>query len=304
MLLNFPHHAPLLLDRPRILGVLNVTPDSFSDGGEHDSVDAAVARAAAMLREGADLIDVGGESSRPGSERVPPEEQIARVVAVIRLLTAPESGTGILPVFDRRSKDPVTDAASPLLSIDTTRAPVAAAALDAGAAMINDISAGRDDPAILALAAERGVPICLMHMQGTPGTMQQNPRYTDVVAEVEAFLLERRNAAVAAGVAPSQIVLDPGIGFGKTFDHNLALLRALPRLVALGQPVLVGASRKRFLARLAGCPPEVKAEPAPHGGTAAVTALAAAAGVHLLRVHDIAINRQAAGAAWAITRPA
>ncbi len=216
--------------------MLNVTPDSFSDGGEHDSVDAAIARAAAMLREGADLIDVGGESSRPGAQRVPPDEQIARVVAVIRAITTTESGTGILPVFDRRSKDPVTDAGPPLLSIDTTRAPVAAAALDAGAAMINDISAGRDDPAMLPLAAERGVPICLMHMQGTPGTMQQNPRYTDVAAEVEAFLLERRDAAVAAGVTPSQIILDPGIGFGKTFDHNLALLRALPASLPWANP--------------------------------------------------------------------
>ena len=292
MQLTFPNRPPLSLDRPRIVGVLNVTPDSFSDGGEHDTVDAAVRHAAAMLREGADLIDVGGESSRPGSERVPPDEQIARVFAAIHAVTT------LSPAACGRS----TPTPPPLISIDTTRAPVAAAALDAGAALINDISAGRDDPDILALAAERGVPICLMHMQGTPGTMQRDPRYTDVVAEVEAFLLERRDAAVRAGVAASQIILDPGIGFGKTFDHNLALLRALPRFVALGQPLLVGASRKRFLARLAGCPPEVKVEPAPYGGTAAITALAAAAGVPLIRVHDVALNRAAADTAWALRR--
>ena len=326
MQLTFPNRPPLSLDRPRIMGVLNVTPDSFSDGGEHDTVDAAVRHALAMLREGADLIDVGGESSRPGSERIPADEQIARVVAVIRAVTdasscrwgrlpachraQPETADSVLsPSGQRQAGSPPhhnsqtgTDPVSfgPLLSVDTTRAPVAAAALDAGASIINDISAGRDDPAILTLAAERGVPICLMHMQGTPGTMQNAPTYKDVVAEVEAFLLERRDAAVAAGIAPSQIILDPGIGFGKTFDHNLALLRALPRFVALGHPVLVGASRKRFLARLAGCPPEVKAEPTPYGGTAAVTALAVAAGVHLIRVHDAALNRAAADAAGAL----
>ena len=282
--LRFPGGGELSLDVPRVMGVLNVTPDSFSDGGQFEHVAAAVGRGLAMAQQGADLIDVGGESSRPGAARVDADEQVRRVVDVIRQLRAAldEAGHGRV-----------------VISIDTTRVAVAAAAVDAGAAMVNDISAGREDPAMLPLAAERGVPIALMHMHGQPATMQQQPRYDDVVAEVEAFLMRRVDAAVAAGLPRGQVVIDPGIGFGKTLEHNLALLRALPRLVATGQPVLLGTSRKRFLATLEGHA-DCRVEPPPHGGTAATTALAVAAGVHLLRVHDVALSRQAAlvAAAW------
>jgi dihydropteroate synthase len=272
------------LSSPRIMGVLNVTPDSFSDGGQHDSLDAAVEYALDMARQGAAIIDIGGESSRPGATRIDPEQQIARVQSVIAKLREALDQGGFEDVW---------------ISIDTTHARVAEAAIEAGASLINDISAGREDPAILELAADRRVPICLMHMQNQPATMQQNPTYIDVVAEVEAFLLERRDAAVAAGIAESQIILDPGIGFGKTLDHNLALLRALPRFAELGQPVLLGVSRKRMLAHLAGHV-EATVEPAPYGGTAAVTALAVQAGVHMIRVHDVALNHQAAATAAAL----
>lgn len=288
MQLNFPGRGAMALDRPRIMGVLNVTPDSFSDGGRYAAADDAVAHGLRMAREGADLIDVGGESSRPGAGRVSAEEQIARVVGVVAALRAA-----------------LDDASFPgvVISIDTTRAAVAAAALDAGASMLNDISAGREDPAILELAAARGVPICLMHMRGEPGTMQQSPHYGDVVGEIEAFLLERVAAAVAAGVEPARIVVDPGVGFGKTVAHNLAILRALPRLVGSfsgnGQPVLLGTSRKSFLAKLQGHA-DLKAEPDPAGGTAATSALGVAAGVSLFRVHDVLLNRQAADTASAL----
>ena len=284
--LRFPGagREAMTLDRPRVMGVLNVTPDSFSDGGRFTEVDAAVAHALDMARAGADLIDVGGESSRPGADRVPAEAQIARVVPVIERVRAGLDEHGFAQVA---------------ISIDTTHAAVTASALDAGAGMLNDISAGREDPEILDLAAERGVPICLMHMHGQPKTMQAGPAYDDVVAEIERFLAERVEAAVAAGVERSQIVIDPGIGFGKTIEHNLAILAALPRYVATGQPVLLGTSRKSFLAKLAG-QSDGKVEPDPAGGTAATTALGVAAGVALFRVHDVALNRQAARAAHAI----
>ncbi|MEO1237218.1 MAG: dihydropteroate synthase [Planctomycetota bacterium] len=302
--LRFPEGL-MALDRPRIAGVLNVTPDSFSDGGRYHTVEAAVARGLAMLAEGADIIDVGGESSRPGAERVPPEEQIERVVQVIRSLRQ--------AIAERQ----LSGAGLPggVVSIDTTRRAVAEAALDAGASMLNDISAGREDEAdrggLLALAAQRGVPIVLMHMHGRPKDMQADPRYDDVVAEIEAFLDERLAAAEAAGVPRSQVVIDPGIGFGKTVAHNLAILRALPRYTAgggtdsggdagsRGRAVMLGTSRKSFLAKLAGRP-ELKVEPDPPGGTAATTALGVAAGVRLFRVHDVALNRRAADAAAAI----
>ena len=213
--------------RPLIMGILNVTPDSFSDGGEHDTEDAAVAHGLRMVEQGADVIDVGGDSSRPGSQRVAVAEQISRTAGVIRRLC------GAMP--------------HAVVSIDTTRAAVAEAALDAGTCILNDISAGREDPAMFDLAAARGVPIVLMHMQGKPATMQDAPHYDDVVAEVEAFLLDRAAAAEAAGVPRGQIVIDPGIGFGKTLEHNLALMADLQRLAATGYPVLLGASRKRFL---------------------------------------------------------
>lgn len=278
MALRFPGGRPAMsLGRPRIMGVLNVTPDSFSDGGRFTQREAAVMRGLGMAREGADLIDVGGESSRPGAPRVPADQQIERTAGVIAAL---------------RSALDHNDFPGVAISIDTTRANVAEAALDAGASMLNDISGGREDDRLLPLAAERAVPLCLMHMHGQPQTMQTAPSYGDVVAEIEAFLSERVDAAVAAGVERSQVIIDPGIGFGKTVAHNLAILRALPRYVATGQPVLLGTSRKSFLAKLAGHP-ELNVEPDPAGGTAATSALGVAAGVQLFRVHDVALNRQA-----------
>lgn len=265
------------LSRPVIMGILNATPDSFSDGGRFLDVNRAVAHGLAMAEDGADIIDVGGESTRPGSERVGADEQCRRVVAVIRAL---------------RPRLP----AQAMISIDTTLSAVAAAALEAGASLINDISGGRDDAAILALAAERGVPICLMHMQGEPATMQDNPRYTDVTREVCDFLNERVEAALTAGVARDQIVLDPGIGFGKFKTHNFELLANLDRVVALGYPVLLGTSRKRFMGSV--CKVTTPAELLP--ATCATTALGVQAGVMLFRVHDVAANRQAADVAWAI----
>ena len=277
---------PTAHDRPQVMGILNVTPDSFSDGGRHDAPEAAVAHALAMARDGADLIDVGGESSRPGAARVGADDQIARTAEVIRRCRAALNDAGFTTVA---------------LSIDTTHAPVAAAALDAGAVLINDISAGEDDPDLLALAAERGVPIVLMHKRGEPATMQDDPRYDAVVARVSDYLGARLAAAAVAGIDPGRIAIDPGIGFGKSFDHNLSLLAALPRFVAMGPPVLLGASRKRFLAQIAGAP-DTKVEPDPAGGSAATTALAVAAGVQMVRVHDVRLHRQAADTARAITQ--
>ena len=272
MELRFPDRPKLKLNQalcPRLMGILNITPDSFSDGGRFASVEVAVDHARKMVDDGADLIDVGGESTRPGALNVDPAEQIERVLPVISAIAA---GLPELPI-----------------SIDTTSARVAAAALDGGASMINDISAGRHDPAILRLAAEHEVPIVLMHMQGQPTTMQQAPVYRDVVDEVEMFLRQRVIAAKAAGVAPSQVVIDPGIGFGKDLDHNLQLLASLARFVAIGSPVLLGASRKRFIASLGhgGEDPNDRV-----GGTCATTALAIQAGVQLVRVHDVDINHQ------------
>jgi dihydropteroate synthase len=249
-----------------VMGVLNVTPDSFSDGGRFATTDAAVAQAETMLAGGAALIDVGGESTRPGSLPVAPDEQIARVVPVIRRIAG-------LPVT---------------ISIDTTKAAVAEAALDAGAAVINDISAGRDDNTMLPLVARRGVPVVLMHMQGTPQAMQDDPSYQDVVAETIAFLRGRVVAAQAAGVELSKILLDPGIGFGKTLEHNLELLRRQREFLALARPVVIGTSRKGFIGRITG-------EPEPSKrlfGTAASVALSVASGAAIVRVHDVAAMTQ------------
>lgn len=273
--------------RPKIMAILNVTPDSFSDGGTYDTTDAAAAHTERMLAEGADVIDVGGESTRPGSHRVPAEEQKRRVLEVVERVS--------------RLKD--WQGRQAIVSIDTTLSAVAEAALDRGASIINDISAGRDDPRMFGLAASRGVPIVLMHMQGEPGTMQREPQYQDVVAEVRAFLLQRVEAARAAGVRREQIVLDPGIGFGKTREHNLALMKHLGALVKTGYPVLLGASRKRFMGSI--LTPPGGETPAPRdlaAATCATTALAVAAGVTMFRVHDVRWNRQAADVAWAVVR--
>jgi dihydropteroate synthase len=256
---------------PLIMGVLNVTPDSFSDGGLHLAPDAAVGRAVEMGAEGADLIDIGGESTRPGALPVAPAEQVRRVVPVIREVA--------------RAAPRLT------ISVDTTNASVAEAALDAGAHVINDISAGQDDPGILPLAAARRAPVVLMHMRGTPATMQQDPTYADVTAEVIAFLKRRVHAAVSAGVDPADVLVDPGIGFGKTAAHNLELLRRLAELrAAVGRPVVLGTSRKGFIGRVIG-----EADPARRVfGTAATVAWGVANGASVLRVHDVGPMSQVA----------
>jgi dihydropteroate synthase len=251
--------------RPLVMGVLNVTPDSFSDGGKIAGVDAAVAAAADMVESGADLIDIGGESTRPGSQPIETDEQVRRVVPVVRAI--------------RQAGLCVT------LSIDTTRATVAAAALDAGADMVNDISAGRDDPALLPLVADCGVPVVLMHMQGRPATMQLNPTYSDVTAEVIAFLKERVEFARNARVAPGSVLLDPGIGFGKALEHNLQLLRDTSRIASAlaPHPLLIGSSRKGFIGKIIGeCHPAHR-----QFGTAATVAWGVANGVGVVRVHDV-----------------
>lgn len=248
--------------RTLVMGILNVTPDSFSDGGKFSDVSAAVKHAGEMAAAGAALIDVGGESTRPGSQPVDAREQIRRVEPVIRAI---------------RGQFQV------LISIDTTRASVARAAIDAGAHLINDISAGRDDPNMLPLAARLGVPLVLMHMKGTPATMQDNPVYRDVMGEVIEALRERMAAAIAAGIDSSKILVDPGIGFGKTMQHNLELLRRLPEMHALGRPVVVGASRKGFMGRITG-------EDLASGrkfATAAAVAWAVANRAGIVRVHDV-----------------
>lgn len=252
--------------RPLLMGVLNVTPDSFSDGGRFVSPEAAARRVDEMVCEGADWIDVGGESTRPGSRPVSAGEQIERVLPAIRAAV---------------ERDVV-------VSIDTTLSAVAGAALDAGASIVNDISAGRDDPSMLKLVSERGAAVVLMHMQGTPATMQIEPRYVDVVGEVLDFLAERRDAALRSGIARERILLDPGIGFGKTTEHNLRLMRELRRFRELGQPLLVGTSRKRFIG-------EVTDRPDPSErllGTAATVSWAIANGAAVVRVHDVSEMRQ------------
>jgi len=263
---------------PVLMGVLNVTPDSFSDGGAYPTPEMAAERGLAMARAGAGIIDVGGESTRPGSERVRPDEQCRRVVEPIARLRAALDDQGMQRVR---------------ISIDTTRAAVAEAAVDAGAAMLNDVSAGREDPGMLSLAAERGLPIALMHMQGQPGTMQQAPRYDHVVEEVLGFLLQRAEAALQAGVPRERLWLDPGIGFGKSLAHNLALLGALDRLVATGYPVLLGVSRKRFIAGCCGLDSDALPPTARVPGSLAAGLLGAQAGVRVLRVHDVAEHAQA-----------
>ncbi len=286
--LLLPDATTLPLDRPRIVGVLNLTPDSFSDGGQHTDPGQAVEHGLAMASQGADLIDVGGESTRPGARRIGADEQIDRVVTVIRSL--------------RRRLDQAHRSVQ--ISIDTTRAQVAQAAVDAGATILNDVSAGREDPGMLALAAQRGLPIVLMHMLGEPATMQDRPEYSDVVTEVRDFLLNRARAALDAGVDRQRIILDPGIGFGKTTEHNLVLLRSVDTFVRMGYPVLIGASRKRFIGAFGPTEAGVGGQPPQRiGGTCAVTAHCVAAGVQLIRVHDVAANRQAASLVRALNRP-
>jgi dihydropteroate synthase len=245
-----------------VMGVVNVTPDSFSDGGRYLDRDAAVAHGLALAAEGADLLDVGGESTHPGASDVEERVELERVLPVIEALAG---ATGV-PV-----------------SVDTRKAAVAAAALAAGAAMVNDVSAGRHDPDLLAVAAEAKAPLVLMHMLGTPATMQDDPRYDDVAAEVEAFLAERCLAAEAAGVAHDALVVDPGIGFGKRDRDNYALLDGLARFTRLGHPVMVGTSRKSFIGRALDAPVDQRLE-----GTAATMVWAVERGARIVRVHDVA----------------
>ncbi len=250
-----------VLSRPLVMGVVNVTPDSFSDGGQHQTTAAAVAHALALREQGADLLDIGGESTRPGATEVSIGEELERVVPVIEQI--------------RRRSDVA-------ISIDTRHARVAEAALDAGADMLNDVSALRHDPEMRALAARRGAPVILMHMRGEPRTMQQNPQYDEVVADVARELAEWRDAAVAAGIDASKILVDPGIGFGKTFDHNLELLARTIELAAVA-PVVIGASRKAFIGHLTG---REGARARVFGSLAAVAA-AHRGGAVMVRVHDV-----------------
>ncbi|UTA53799.1 dihydropteroate synthase [Lysobacter soli] len=253
---------PLALDRPRVMGIVNVTPDSFSDGGAHDTLDAAVAHGLALAEEGADVLDIGGESTRPGAADVSVEEELRRTIPVIERLARETS----LPI-----------------SIDTSKPEVMRAAVQAGAGMINDVYALRREGALDA-AAELGVPVVLMHMQGEPRSMQDAPHYDDVVADVHRFLAERIFAAEMAGVAKKKIVVDPGFGFGKNTQHNLALLAQLERLAELGVPLLAGLSRKRTIGEITGRDaPRERAS-----GSVAAHLIAAQRGAKLLRVHDVA----------------
>jgi dihydropteroate synthase len=260
--------AGLTLDRPRLMGILNVTPDSFSDGGRFLGAEAAVAQARAMA-EGAEIIDIGGESTRPGAAEVPVDEEIGRTVPVVRVLRA-----GGL--------------AAPM-SIDTRKAAVAQAALEAGASIVNDVSAFDFDPQLGPLVAKAGVPVVLMHAQGLPGTMQDDPRYGDVLLDVYDALAVRLARAEALGIDRDRIVLDPGIGFGKTQEHNLALLRGLSLLHGLGCALLLGTSRKRFIGVIGRA--EVPGARAP--GSIATALAGVAQGVQITRVHDVAETRQA-----------
>ena len=263
--------------RTLVMGIVNVTPDSFSDGAMFANAEEAVGHGARLLDEGADLVDVGGESTRPGSDPVEVDEELRRVVPVIEGLAKARPGTPI--------------------SVDTRKPEVAIAALDAGACVVNDITAGRDAK-LLEIVTRTGAGIVLMHMLGEPKTMQDDPRYDDVVAEVNEFLRERIEAAVFAGIPEERVCVDPGIGFGKTVEHNLALLRAVPALRMLGAAVMVGASRKGFIGTLTGVEdPAARLE-----GSLAVAVLAAAHGADLVRVHDVEATVRVLKVADAVVR--
>src|SRR3989441_6714992 len=263
-----------LQDRVLIMGVLNVTPDSFSDGGRYLGVEAAVARAEEIEAEGADLLDLGGESSRPGSQPVPLDVELARVLPVLAALAG-------------RIRIPI--------SVDTTKAEVARRALEAGAAIINDVSALRNDPDMADVVAKAQAGLILMHMQGTPATMQHHPAYTAVVEEVCDFLRSRVEAAVAAGIEGERIAVDPGFGFGKTSDHNLALLGSLPALRVLERPIVIGPSRKSFVGSILGRPVEER-----EWGTAAAVAVGVFQGAHVVRAHSVAQMRDVTRVAQAL----
>lgn len=258
-----PAIAGLSFDRPRVMGILNATPDSFSDGGRHVDPQVAVAAGVAMRAAGVDMLDIGGESTRPGAETVPEEEEIARVRPVIEGLRAAGEGA---------------------ISIDTRKAAVAEAAVAAGADLVNDVAGLTFDPALAPFCAARGLPVCVMHAQGDPATMQRDPRYDDVLLDVYDYLVERIAALEAQGIPRANIIADPGIGFGKTLEHNLALLARLSLFHSLGVPILLGASRKRFIGTIGGGAAGEDCAP----GSIAVALAALNHGVHVLRVHDVA----------------
>jgi dihydropteroate synthase len=265
-----------------LMGVVNVTPDSFSDGGLYLDPEAAVAHGLALADEGAAILDIGGESTRPGALPVPVQEELRRVLPVLEGL----AGAGVR------------------LSIDTSKAAVAGAAIEAGATVVNDVTALRGDASMASVVAGAGVDCCLMHMLGEPRTMQDDPRYDDVVDEVKAFLEERLRFAVSEGIPEERIMLDPGIGFGKTIEHNLELLRRLDELVAIGRPIVIGTSRKSFLGRITG-----RAAGERLAGTIATNVLAYLRGARVFRIHEVApvadalrVTAATVGAAWT-TRP-
>jgi dihydropteroate synthase len=257
-----------------IMGVVNVTPDSFSDGGAFEDAVAAVAHAGRLVAEGAGIVDVGGESTRPGADPVPVDEELRRVVPVVEGVVAARLNAQV--------------------SIDTMKLAVAEAAVDAGASYVNDVTAFRHEPELAGLVADRGLDCCLMHMLGEPRTMQRDPHYDDVVDDVKAFLEERMAAATAAGIPEERIQLDPGIGFGKTLEHNLELLRRLGELVALGRPIVVGTSRKTFLGRITGRDVTERVH-----ATVATSVMAFERGARVFRVHDVAATADALAVAAA-----
>jgi dihydropteroate synthase len=257
---------------PKLMGVVNVTPDSFSDGGQYLDPDAAIRHGEELVRGGAVILDVGGESTRPGAVEVDEAEELRRVEPVVQAL-----------------------ASEATVSIDTSKVAVAKAAIDAGALIVNDVTALKHEPAMAGLCAERGVGVVLMHMPGNPRTMQEDPRYDDVVDDVKAFLAARVEFAVEAGIAEERIWVDPGIGFGKTLEHNLELLRRLRELRELGQPLVIGTSRKSFIGKVDGSDVEDRI-----GGSIATSVLAAAEGADVLRVHDVAEMAQALAVANAV----
>jgi len=257
---------------PQVMGIVNVTPDSFSDGGQYLDPAAAIGHGVELVRDGADILDVGGESTRPGADEVDETEELRRVEPVVAGLA--ETAT---------------------VSIDTSKAAVARAAIEAGASIVNDVTALQGDPEMAALCAERGVGVVLMHMPGNPRTMQDDPRYEDVVDDVRAFLAGRLEFATSRGIAEDEVWLDPGIGFGKTLEHNLELLRRLGELRGLGRPLVVGTSRKSFIGQVDGAGVEDRI-----GGTIASSVLAAAEGADVLRVHDVAEMSRAIRVAEAV----
>ena len=253
--------------RTWIMGILNITPDSFSDGGLYFEKDKAIKHGLRMISDGADIIDIGGESTRPGSDPVPAEEEIRRIIPVIKGLR-------------KRTKS--------LISVDTSKSEVALAAIAEGADIINDISALRNDPKMISVVAQSGVPVILMHMKGTPKTMQNDPRYENVLLEIKSFLEKKIKQAIANGIEREKIIIDPGIGFGKRFEDNLTLIRNLNEFTTLDQPILVGISRKSFIGKILDLPPGEREE-----GTLASAIISVIQGAHILRVHEVAPVKRA-----------